>query len=95
MSQPPRVAKSKRFAIAEEMFIPWHFSCSPEGVGKKNANTIMKKLITVSLYLIIGALVSDVALAAGPPNPVPDAASSASLLGMALAGLTVIRRYVR
>jgi hypothetical protein len=55
----------------------------------------MKKLITVSLYLIIGALVSDVALAAGPPNPVPDAASSASLLGMALAGLAVIRRYVR
>ena len=55
----------------------------------------MKKLITVSLYLIIGALVSSVASAATLPQNVPDAASTSALLSLTLGGLAVVRRYVR
>ena len=57
----------------------------------------MKKLITVSMYLIIGALVSGVASAIGLPSPnaVPDAASTSMLLGATLTGLAVVRSFVR
>lgn len=54
----------------------------------------MKKLITVSMYLVIGALVSGVAMATTSPNTVPDAASTSAMLGLTLAGLTVVRRYL-
>jgi hypothetical protein len=57
--------------------------------------TNMKKLITVSLYLIIGALAAGVASATTSPNAVPDAASTSALLSMTVAGLAVVRRYVR
>lgn len=55
----------------------------------------MKKLITVSMYLVIGALVSGVASATTGAQAVPDAASTSALLSMTLAGLAVVRRYVR
>ena len=54
----------------------------------------MKKLITVSMYLVIGALVSGVA-SATTPAAVPDAASTSALLGMSLAGLAVVRGFIR
>ena len=56
----------------------------------------MKKLITVSMYLVIGALVTGVATATTPvPNTVPDAASTSSLLALTLAGLAAIRQSIR
>lgn len=57
----------------------------------------MKKILNLLITLAVVALLSGVAQAQQEPAPanVPDAGTTASLLALALGGLTLARRFVR
>jgi hypothetical protein len=55
----------------------------------------MKKIITSIMALTLFVALTGVAQANLVTNNVPDAGTTSALMGMALAGLAVVRRFVR
>jgi hypothetical protein len=63
--------------------------------NQKNANDMKKSNLTCGLLTLALIMVTGNLLASPPPPQVPDAASSAWLLSIGLAGLAAVRRFVR
>jgi len=55
----------------------------------------MKKIITSTIAIAIFVSLTGVAQAGQVTHPVPDAGTTSSLLGIALAGLAVVKRFIR
>ena len=55
----------------------------------------MKKIITSIMALALFVALTGAAQATPVTNNIPDAGTTSALMGMALAGLAVVRRFVR
>ena len=62
---------------------------------KLNTLIAMKKIITSVIALAMFVALTGVAHADGVVTPVPDAGTTSALMGVALAGLAIVRRFIR
>lgn len=54
-----------------------------------------KQIVNIALFLAVLTALTQSAFANVPPRTVPDAGSASALLGLAVGGLAMLRRYVR
>ena len=74
----------------------WHiFSFMLVDSWKLNTLITMKKITTSIIALAMFVALTGVAQANPVTNNVPDAGTTSSLMGIALAGLAIVRRFIR